>query len=171
MKKTNSCDIERVLTIAGEVLRGQEFMLGESVFNKISPKLPKIDRNFQQINQKSDETIFVREVIRNIFIPVVMGALLLILTFRFFGVETFFYIPVELKLKNISAKQVEVVGDFTNWKPVKLKNQKGCWRTKFYLKPGTYRYIYIIDGETYFLEPGQNVVEDDFGNKNSVIII
>jgi len=168
MKKTNDCDIEKLFTAVGETLRKQEFVLEESIFSKI---LPKIEREFQYNNQKLKEAIFVWDIIRNVFAPVVVGGLLLILTFRIFGEKNFFYLPIELELKNVSAQQVEVIGDFTNWQRVKLKNQNGSWYKKFYLKPGRYKYIYVIDNDTFFLEPEKEVLEDDFGNKNSVLVI
>ncbi len=166
MKKVNHCDIEKLLTITGEVLRKQEFVLEKKIFNKISPII-----NYNCENKKKHNEIFVLNIIRNIFIPVAVVTIILLLVFKFFDKETFFYVQVELKLENISANQVEVVGDFTNWEPVRLKKSKSYWYAKFYLKPGTYRYVYIIDKKNYFLEPKRDIIEDDFGNKNSVIVI
>jgi hypothetical protein len=167
MKNSSNWDIEKLLVSVGNFLREKQFVVREPVFTKI---VLRLDNNSGPNNRFFSEPIFVSDIIRNIFVPVVVGAILLVLTFKFFG-EKIFYTQVEFKLKNISAAQVEIVGDFTNWQPVKLKNRNGYWETKFYLKPGLYRYVYIIDKKIYFLEPGKEVLEDDFGNKNSVIVI
>ena len=45
---------------------------------------------------------------------------------------------------------VLLVGDFTDWlkNPVSLRRgPKGIWKTTLALKPGNYRYRFLVDGE------------------------
>lgn len=68
------------------------------------------------------------------------------------------------------AKTVQIAGDFTKWEVVALTNRNGMWEIKLHLKPGEYKYIYIIDGIPT-LDPQRDIYEDAFGNKNSVIYV
>jgi len=45
------------------------------------------------------------------------------------------------------AKKVHLIGDFTHWKrrPLKKKSPK-LWTTTVKLKPGIYKYLYVVDG-------------------------
>lgn len=47
-----------------------------------------------------------------------------------------------------SAKEVFIIGDFNNWfrEPMK-KNAKGNWRATIKLSPGTYEYMFVVDGK------------------------
>ena len=48
------------------------------------------------------------------------------------------------------ASSASITGDFNGWKkngiPLK-KNEDGIWQTRLPLLPGTYSYVYIVDGE------------------------
>lgn len=51
-------------------------------------------------------------------------------------------------LKAPAAKKVELAGDFTDWKPQRMKkDRKGLWRIRVVLEAGTYRYRFIVDDE------------------------
>jgi len=48
------------------------------------------------------------------------------------------------------ALSVQLVGDFTHWQktPVNLrKDADGVWRSSLQLKPGTYHYRFLVDGQ------------------------
>lgn len=48
------------------------------------------------------------------------------------------------------ASSVSLSGDFNGWKKTGLplqKNKSGIWETRLPLLPGTYSYVYIVDGE------------------------
>jgi 1,4-alpha-glucan branching enzyme len=49
-----------------------------------------------------------------------------------------------------SAKNVQLVGTFTQWeeRPIKLsKGRDGVWRATVALEPGTHRYRFLVDGQ------------------------
>ena len=45
------------------------------------------------------------------------------------------------------AKNVAIVSGFTMTKPSPLKKVKGIWETTLTIAPGTYRYMFIVDGK------------------------
>ena len=51
------------------------------------------------------------------------------------------------KLYSSRAKKVHIIGDFTNWKrrPLKKESPK-TWTTSVRIKPGSYKYLYVVDG-------------------------
>lgn len=70
------------------------------------------------------------------------------------------------------AEKVEITGEFTNWKPLKLKeiSQTGYWETEIKLKPGEYKYFYLINDKKVVADPTSVYTEEDgFGNKNSIL--
>ena len=51
-------------------------------------------------------------------------------TFRWFG----------------EGKKVSIVSGFTMSKPQPLKKKNGYWETTLSIAPGTYKFLYIVDG-------------------------
>ena len=50
------------------------------------------------------------------------------------------------------AKQVCIVGDFNNWKPMQLKmkpSEAGYWSSQLRLPPGVFKFRYWADGEWF----------------------
>ncbi len=73
------------------------------------------------------------------------------------------------------AKDVRLVGDFTNWqeRPLVMDRMKPRSRTfaaMVSLPPGTYQYKFIVDGE-WAEDPKADSVPNEFGTRNSVITI
>jgi len=71
------------------------------------------------------------------------------------------------------ARSVSLVGDFNNWNagvnPMVRVND--AWVAKLSLRPGTYRYKLVVDGE-YCPDPSnQNRESDGFGGENSVLMV
>jgi len=71
-------------------------------------------------------------------------------TFRYFG----------------DAKNVAIVSGFTMRKPQNLKQVKGVWETTLTIAPGTYKYMFIVDGKE--IKDPYNKQEE---NGRSVIIV
>jgi 1,4-alpha-glucan branching enzyme len=71
-----------------------------------------------------------------------------------------------------AADSVAVVGDFTSWKngiPLQ-RAQDGLWVGDLEVPAGRYRYVLVVDGEHIQPDPAaQQVVDDGFGGKNSVL--
>ena len=70
------------------------------------------------------------------------------------------------------AGRVLLAGDFTRWlsHPIQLKKEpNGTWITRLSLKPGTYQYRFLVDGE-WRDDPQCSVrVQNPFGTVNDVI--
>lgn len=67
--------------------------------------------------------------------------------------------------------EVGIAGDFTHWKILSLQDFGGLYLIDFDLKPGRYRYKYIVDG-VWKTDPNNELKEPDpFGGENSIIIV
>ncbi len=111
----------------------------------------------------------IQEVTQYVVLPLVVCIFFLVLTFRV--VEKIHpAVTVVFQSYQPTAQKVELVGDFTGWQPIKLSRKNGFWEIKVKLKPGQYRYLYIIDNVPQ-LDPAKEILEDMFGNKNSVIYV
>jgi len=57
---------------------------------------------------------------------------------------------VEFRIYDSAARLISLVGDFNNWNPendLMQRGRDGVWRLTKRLTPGTYRYIYLVDGK------------------------
>ncbi len=70
------------------------------------------------------------------------------------------------------ARSVGIAGDFNNWTLTQLskleQSEKGNWTKIFNLKPGLYRYKFIVDGKWVIDPLNSNYEMDDYGNINSL---
>jgi chromosome partitioning protein len=80
---------------------------------------------------------------------------------------------VRFSLHAPQARTVQVAGDFNNWQPTDVALMKadgqGDWTTTLRLKPGTYQYRFVVDGQWMEDPANPNKVESPFGGMNSVI--
>jgi chromosome partitioning protein len=71
------------------------------------------------------------------------------------------------------AKAVHLAGDFNNWQlsdGAKLKaDGQGGWTKVLRLKPGTYQYRFVVDGQWMDDPANPNRAESPFGGMNSII--
>ena len=68
---------------------------------------------------------------------------------------------------------MQLVGDFSKWKPlddlmVQEKENK-IWKGIVSLKPGTYQYKFIVDGEWRIDPYNSEVITSDIGVNNSSV--
>jgi len=73
-------------------------------------------------------------------------------------------------------KEVSVVGDFNNWDRKKgmmeYMPQENRWFIRMLIKPGTYRYKFLIDTNIWVIDKkAEQFVDDGFGGKCSVIVV
>ena len=67
---------------------------------------------------------------------------------------------------------VEIAGDFSNWKPVAAtRAPNGVWFADIRIPPGQYRYAFRIDGTTWAVPDGIAAVNDGFGGKSAWLTI
>ena len=82
-------------------------------------------------------------------------------------------ITVTLNLHAPQAHRVAVAGTFNKWKVdsnVLKKGENGLWTINIPLKPGSYTYMFVVDGKAWVADPNAQSYDDDgFGQKNSVL--
>lgn len=79
---------------------------------------------------------------------------------------------VEFTLEAPGARQVSVVGEFSDWsRPYPMhRRDDGRWVARIPLSPGDYEYSFVIDGQRWVADPGASTYRDDgFGGRNAVI--
>jgi len=90
---------------------------------------------------------------------------------EFYGVKQFGD-EVIFAAKFEKAREVLVAGDFNNWNPItpmKANVRPGVWVMKLPLRPGRYRYRFVVDGK-WMTDPHNQYVEaNQFGELNNVI--
>ncbi len=75
-------------------------------------------------------------------------------------------------LKAPQAKSVYVTGSFNDWsldENCRMNNQEGTWSLKVNLRPGTYKYQFIVDGKWQEDPSNTNIERNSFGDINSLI--
>ncbi|MFO0754291.1 MAG: hypothetical protein U0411_13335 [Thermodesulfovibrionales bacterium] len=73
------------------------------------------------------------------------------------------------------ARTVSIAGDFNRWSDEQgamKRGPDGLWAIEIPLPPGTYQYMFVVDGKAWVPDPRADVYRDDgFGNRNSVVRI
>ncbi len=72
------------------------------------------------------------------------------------------------------AKLVSVSGTFNGWQPQPLSRStdtEGWWETTLTLEPGTYEYVYTVDGEIVTPPEATRTANDGFGGRNGILEI
>lgn len=83
---------------------------------------------------------------------------------------------VSLRLTAPASSRVAVVGDFNDWDPaatpLRPSGSEGVWTVELRLKPGRYRYTFLIDGRRWEGDPSEpRAPESDFGAPVSVLTV
>src|ERR1700744_3274136 len=81
-------------------------------------------------------------------------------------------VPVRFEFTHPTAASVAVAGTFNDWKPEAKTlhgSGKGMWWKETILKPGTYEYCFVVDGEWIPDPQAKETVPNPFGGKNSVL--
>jgi chromosome partitioning protein len=91
---------------------------------------------------------------------------------EFYGVRQFGE-EVVFAAKFESARKVLIAGDFNNWSPMSTPmasdERPGVWVTKLPLRPGRYRYRFIVDGR-WVTDPNNSYTEaNQFGELDNVV--
>lgn len=74
------------------------------------------------------------------------------------------------------ARSVALVGDFNDWDtaatPLRPAGSPGTWIVTVPLRPGRYRYGFVVDGSRWLADPAAPPApDDDFGTPNSVLTV
>jgi 1,4-alpha-glucan branching enzyme len=81
-------------------------------------------------------------------------------------------VPVRFEFAHPTAKMVSVAGTFNNWQPEAKSlhpGDSGKWFKETALKPGTYEYRFVVDGEWIPDPKASEQVPNPFGGVNSVL--
>jgi len=82
---------------------------------------------------------------------------------------------VQFTVEAPTATSVDVVGDFTDWKPTIALDDAdgdGVWSARVPLTPGVHEYMFVVDGATWMTDPNAAGYSDDgFGQQNAVLAI
>jgi hypothetical protein len=82
---------------------------------------------------------------------------------------------VEFVLRTSADSTVAVVGDFNDWDPQATPLRAASdslWSVIVPLRPGRYRYTFVVDGTRWRRDPSApRALEDDFGTPTSVITV
>ncbi|MEO8139834.1 MAG: isoamylase early set domain-containing protein [Gemmatimonadota bacterium] len=82
--------------------------------------------------------------------------------------------PVRFALQAPASAQVTLIGDFNDWDPhqIPLHARAGEWSATVRLRPGRYRYSFVVDGSRWVADPQRAATtDDDFGTPTSVITV
>ncbi len=85
-------------------------------------------------------------------------------------------ILVKFSLSWLDARYIYIVGDFNDWKLSEESRllataEQGTWERRFTLKPGQYKYKYVVDGR-WIHDPDNSHTElNPFGSLDSVLTI
>jgi hypothetical protein len=82
--------------------------------------------------------------------------------------------PVQLSLHTAAVRRVAVVGDFNNWDPhaTMLTRRGEQWTTTLHLRPGRYRYTFLVDDARWVADPGRSPAADpDFDRPTSLLTV
>ncbi|MDX2446608.1 MAG: AAA family ATPase [Desulfobacterales bacterium] len=73
------------------------------------------------------------------------------------------------------ATSVKIGGNFNNWNPgdefLMERDEYGTWKKNIFLKPGTYQYKFVVDGEWVEDQNNSNYIHNTYGGNNSVLEI
>ena len=79
---------------------------------------------------------------------------------------------VHLRVHAPGARNVSVAGDFNGWQPDRAPLRpagNGWWEIHISLEPGSYEYLYIIDGRWVAPPEAKLLVNDGFGGQNGIL--
>lgn len=82
---------------------------------------------------------------------------------------------IEFVLRTSADSAVALVGDFNDWDPRATPLRPAAdslWSVVVPLRPGRYRYTFVVDGTQWRRDPSApRALEDDFGTPTSVITV
>jgi hypothetical protein len=81
-------------------------------------------------------------------------------------------VRVRLTLRAPEARNVAVAGELNGWQPAACERAAdGTWTIELTVRPGRYRYSFVVDG-TFIGDPAAALVaDDDFGGRDAVLVV
>lgn len=83
---------------------------------------------------------------------------------------------IQLRLVTRASSAVTVAGDFNDWDPratpLRPTGRSGEWTVELHLRPGRYRYAFLVDGRNWVGDPSEPRAADrDYGAPTSVLTV
>lgn len=70
------------------------------------------------------------------------------------------------------ARRVDLVGDWTGWQPVPLRqSRRGRWVLEGPVPPGVHRFNLVVDGDRWIVPDGVTDIDDGFGGRTGLLIV
>jgi hypothetical protein len=74
------------------------------------------------------------------------------------------------------ARSVSVAGDFNGWQPssniLRDGDGDGIWTGHVAVRPGVYKYMFVVDGQEWVTDPrAERHMDDGFGMRNALIAV
>ena len=73
------------------------------------------------------------------------------------------------------ARTIAVAGSFNRWDPSRHPlsgpDRSGRWTATLSLPPGRYEYLFVINGDTWVLDPATPSVVNGLGERNSIVTL
>jgi len=79
--------------------------------------------------------------------------------------------PVRFSLRRPEAGEVALLGDFTGWSAVPMRQEDGRWTLELELEPGAYHFGFRVDGEWYVPTGASGTVSDEWGRTNATLVV
>lgn len=73
-----------------------------------------------------------------------------------------------------SVRSIALVGDFTDWRSDRVQLERtgsGLWQATVKLRPGRYRFAYLVDHEQWRADARAAIAPDDFGRPTSILTV
>ena len=73
-----------------------------------------------------------------------------------------------------TVRSIALVGDFTDWRSDRVqleRTRSGLWQATVKLRPGRYRFAYLVDHEQWRADARAASAPDDFGRPTSVVTV
>ena len=78
----------------------------------------------------------------------------------------------EIRIQASGISAIELMGDFTNWKPISLRGAgSGWWTTELPITTGIHEINVRINGGQWVVPPGLTQKRDEFGSSVGVLVI
>jgi 1,4-alpha-glucan branching enzyme len=78
---------------------------------------------------------------------------------------------VVFRLKRPEAREVSVVGDFSDWKPLPMVRNGDFWKLRVPVEPGLHHFAFRVDGAWYVPEDAPGQVDDEFGRRDATLVV
>ncbi|MGD8320801.1 MAG: glycogen-binding domain-containing protein [Gemmatimonadota bacterium] len=69
------------------------------------------------------------------------------------------------------ARTVALLGDFTLWEPLSMTADGGRWTVETKIRPGTWHFGFLVDGDWYLPDDAPDAVPDEWGRRSATLVI